>query len=96
MLRVAIASVALLSAPAFAAGPYYSAEPVAAPSQQRFVARENVWRCGDAGCTSARSTSRPEIVCATLVRQIGALRSFSADGRAFDAEALQSCNSRAR
>jgi hypothetical protein len=96
MFRIALAPLALLSSAALAAGPYYSAEPATAPSQQRFVARENVWRCRDLGCTSARSASRPEIVCATLVRQVGPLRSFSVDGRAFGAEELESCNSRAR
>ena len=95
MIRNAVLSLALLSSPAFAAS-YYVAEPATPPAQQRFVARDNVWRCDQASCTSARTASRPAIVCGLLVREVGALRSFSVEGRAFDTEELQSCNSRAR
>jgi hypothetical protein len=94
MYRSALLSLALLSAPAFAGT--FQAEPVAPPSQERFVARDSVWRCTDAGCTSTNRTStRPAIVCSALARQIGTLRSFSAEGRAFGAEELENCNSRA-
>ena len=79
-----------------ASGPYYSAEPAAPPTRERFVARENIWRCGAGICVSARSASRPAIVCSTLVREVGALRSFSVDGQPLAAEALESCNRRAR
>jgi len=95
MLRYAILSLAFLSAPAFAAG--FQAETNARPSQERFVARDSIWRCSESNCVSTNSTStRPAIVCAALARQVGALKSFSADGRAFGAEELQSCNARAR
>ena len=95
MLRYAILSLAFLSAPAFAAG--FQAETTARPSQERFVARDSIWRCSESNCVSTNSTStRPAIVCAALARQVGALKSFSADGRAFGAEELQSCNARAR
>lgn len=95
MLRLSLLSLALVATPAFAQG-FFNAETVAPPSQQRFVARENVWQCNGAACASARSASRPAIVCATLVREVGALKSFSVDGRAFAAEELAACNSRAR
>jgi hypothetical protein len=36
------------------------------------------------------------LVCASLVRAVGPLRSFSVDGRAFAAEELEACNGRAR
>ena len=95
MIRYLVLTLSALSAPAIANG-HYRAEPAATPALERFVARENVWRCSGEVCTSARSASRPAIVCAALVRQVGALRSFSVDGEAFDAEALASCNRRAR
>jgi hypothetical protein len=96
MTRMLVLALTVVSGPAFAAGTY-QAEPAARPAQERFVARDNVWRCTDAGCISTNpSASRPAIVCAALARQIGALRSFSNDGQAFGAEALQACNSRAR
>jgi hypothetical protein len=95
MYRKLLLSLALLSTPALAAAGF-QAEPAARPSQERFVARESVWRCTDAGCVSTnRTSSRPAIVCAALARQVGTLRTFSADGRAFGAEELESCNSRA-
>ena len=95
MLRFAALPLALAAVPALASD-HYRAEPVAAPAKASFAARHNVWRCTEAACVSTRSDARPAIVCATLVREIGALRSFSVEGRAFDAEALASCNSRAR
>ena len=99
MIRLALVTLAfasvLLPAAASAAN-YYRAEPTAAPTQTRFVARENVWICNAGVCTSGRSSSRPAIVCATLVREVGTLRTFSVEGRAFAAEELESCNRRAR
>jgi hypothetical protein len=95
MYRIALLSLALVSAPALASATL-QAEPAARPSQERFVARDNVWRCGDAGCVSTnRTATRPTIACAALAHQVGALRSFSADGRAFGPEELETCNRRA-
>jgi hypothetical protein len=95
MLRHLVLPLAFLAAPAFASS-YYHAMPTTPPAQDRFVARENAWRCAESGCTSGRTATRPAIVCAALVRQVGALRSFSVEGRAFAADALESCNRRAR
>jgi hypothetical protein len=95
MLRPALLSLVFLSTPAFASS-YFEAQPVTRPASERFVARDNAWRCGETGCTSARTSTRPALVCWSLVREIGALRSFSVEGRAFDAASLEACNSRAR
>jgi hypothetical protein len=95
MLRYAILSLALVSGPAFAAG--FQAETSTAPTQAQFVARDSIWRCAGTSCVSTNRTStRAAIACAALARETGALRSFSADGRAFTAEQLQACNARAR
>ena len=95
MLRYAILSIALVSTPAFASG--FQAETGSQPSQGRFVARDSIWRCTGTSCVSTNETpTRPAIVCMALARQVGALRSFSANGRAFGAEELQACNARAR
>ena len=74
MFRSIVLPLALLSAPAAAS--YYQAEPATAPHQARFVARDNVWQCAGTQCASGRTSTRPAIVCATLVREVGALRSF--------------------
>lgn len=94
MFRTAFAALALVAAPASAA-PHYQAEPAAKPEQARFVAKDVVWRCGDSGCTGARSNSRPAIVCAALAREIGTLRSFSAGGKTLANGDLDKCNARA-
>jgi hypothetical protein len=95
MLRTAILSLALISGPAFAAG--FQAETGVQPPQTRFVARDSIWRCTGTACVSTNQTStRPAIVCAALAREVGVLRSFTANGRAFGAEELQACNARAR
>lgn len=95
MFRHAVLAFAFLSAPALASD-YYRAEPAAPAAQERFVARDNIWRCGAGACTSDRTPSRPTIVCATLVREVGALHSFTVAGRAFAADELENCNRRAR
>lgn len=84
------------AAPPAATGVHYRAQPAAAPAQARLIVRDIVWRCGAGGCTAPRSGSRPEIVCASLAREFGALASFSAGDRSFDAAALENCNRRAR
>ena len=95
MLRFALLSLALLPAPALAAG--FRAETGSPPAQTRFVARDSIWRCSGTTCVSTNETAtRAAIACAALVRQVGALRSFAADGRAFDDAQLQACNARAR
>jgi len=95
MLRLVLLSLTLVSTPALASN-YFDAQPVTRPAQERFVARDNAWRCGEAGCSSARTETRPALVCSSLVRQVGPLRSFSVAGRAFDPAALEACNGRQR
>jgi hypothetical protein len=94
MFRTAFAALALIAAPAFAA-PHFQAEPAAKPQQTRFVAKDVVWRCGESGCTGAKSNSRSAIVCAALAKEIGPLRSFSAGGEAMTSGDLDKCNARA-
>jgi hypothetical protein len=95
MFRAALLSLAFISGPALAQA-HFTAQPETRPAQPRILARDNIWRCTDTLCISARTATRPAIVCSTLVRQVGQLRSFSAAGRAFSAEELEACNSRAR
>jgi hypothetical protein len=92
MFYLAAALVAASSAPAF----HYAAEPVATPPAARFVIRDTIWKCGPSGCVGSESNSRPAIVCAALVKEVGALRGFSAAGKPFAAEELEKCNASAR
>ena len=93
-----LALLILAAAPASAAAnpAHFRAAPLAATSEARLVARDVVFRCGASGCVAPRGSSRPEHVCAALVREVGALAGFSAAGRPFDAAALEDCNRRAR
>jgi hypothetical protein len=88
-------TASLLGGTAFA-GTQYRAEPAAAPAVARLVVREVVWKCGAAGCIAPQGNSRPAVDCSALVREVGALRSFTVGGRPLDSAALGKCNARAR
>lgn len=75
---------------------YYSATPATAPAPGRIVTRSTVWTCGETSCEASKGRSRDAIMCQLIVREVGALTSFSANGQAFDAESLSNCNARAR
>lgn len=95
MLRTFFLPLALVATPAFAAD--FRAETGSQPTQTRFVARDSIWRCTGTACVSTNDTpTRAAVVCSALAHQVGTLRSFSANGRAFSAEELQACNARAR
>lgn len=85
----------LLGGTAFA-GTRYRAEPVAPPSAARFIVKDVPWRCGAGGCVAPQGNSRPAIDCSALVREVGALRSFTVGGQPLDSAALGKCNARAR
>lgn len=84
---------AIAPTPANAAeGPFYRAE-LAAPAQPgKTIASGQVWSCNETACVSGKGTSRPAIVCARLVKQVGPVASFVADGKALKADALAKCN----
>ena len=84
-----LAAVTLTAAPAFAGN--YSAKP-AAPSQARIIARDISWNCGLDACQGNTDESRPAILCQGLAKRAGALNSFIANGRAFNAAELAQCN----
>lgn len=92
---LAAAAATFFVAPAaFAAG--YSAMPTTSVAES-FVAKDVLFKCGADGCVAAKaSNSRPAIVCAAVVREIGAVSSFTAAGTPFDADALARCNARAK
>ena len=91
-----ILTVFLFGGTAFAAGTQYRAEPASPPAASRMIVNEIVWKCGAGGCIAPQGNSRPAIDCSALVRQVGALRSFTVGGRPLDSAALGKCNARAR
>jgi hypothetical protein len=94
MFRTIILTLALAATPALAAS-HYQAEPAAKPSEARIVVKDILWKCGDAGCSAAKSNSRPAVVCSALAKKVGALRSFSVAGVTLSDEDLEKCNARA-
>lgn len=93
------ASAALIGALAFASsaataagGAYYRAELASPAPEARFVARDVVWACAGADCIAGQGTSRPLIMCAALAKKAGPVTSFTAGGKALEAEDLARCN----
>lgn len=96
MFRFAVLSLALTATAPAMASSHYHAKPAVTPASAKFVLRDIVWRCGDAGCSAGESNSRPAIVCAVLARDVGELLSFSVAGQVMSAQELEKCNARAR
>lgn len=76
-------------------GPTYRAELVQPASATRIITGTVLWSCTGTTCTAARATSRPAIVCARFVREVGAVASFAVNGTAMAAEDLARCNAAA-
>ena len=86
-------SSAMLPATASAAGgAYYRAELASPAPKSKFVARGIVWSCTGTDCVGARGTSRPLMMCSGLAKEAGEVKSFTADGKALEAEDLARCN----
>jgi hypothetical protein len=85
--------LALASTAATAAGgTYYRAELASPAPEARFVARDVVWACTDASCIAGQGTSRPLIMCSALAKKAGPVTSFTAGGKALEADDLERCN----
>jgi len=83
----------MIAAPAAAAS--YSAK-LAAPTTERFIARDIVWACGADACQGSTQESRPAVLCQSLAKRAGKVDSFLVDGRAFTAAELDKCNASAK
>ncbi len=93
-----LSSLLLIAAPqAHAASEtaFYRAQLVQPVEMRRTVVRGAMFMCDGTSCLGSKANSRPNIVCASFVREFGAASSFIADGKALDAEALAKCNARA-
>jgi hypothetical protein len=88
-----LSALAAVASPAVGAS--YSAR-LAAPTAERFIARDIVWACGTDACQGATEESRPVVLCEGLARHSGRVDSFLVDGRAFSASELDKCNAAAK
>ncbi|MFA9201135.1 MAG: hypothetical protein ACEQR8_08105 [Cypionkella sp.] len=75
-----------------AEGPYYRAELASPVSPTKSIVSGTVFNCNGTGCAAGKATSRPAIVCARLVRQVGPVARFTANGKDFAADELARCN----
>ena len=93
-LLAAILPLASLGAPVTAAadGPYFRAELAAPTQESRAIAGGILFQCRGTTCLAGRSGHRPLRVCRQLVREVGAVVAFSADGEAMSEEDLARCN----
>ena len=95
---VLIAATLLVGAEAQAqprSGSFYSATLTVPADAARAVAGGVVWNCAGTDCSAPRGTSRPAVMCARLVREVGQVSSFVANGEALDAAGLERCNAAA-
>ncbi len=96
----ALASAATLFGAAAATaqqpGYYYVATPAGEAGKPSFVARETVWNWQNGAYVARRGGDRDAVQCELVARRAGKLASFTAGGAAFDADALDRCNAKAR
>lgn len=78
------------------AGGYYVAVPAVAPAKPVLVTNSTPWQRAGNSYIAARAPERDAVLCDLVARNTGALASFTAGGRAFDADALAKCNARAK
>lgn len=95
LAAAALTASAAGAATAQSAG-YYTAVPVTKPAKSQFIARDTIWTLRDSAFVARRGDDRPAVQCELVARQVGKLASFTANGAAFDAAALEKCNAKAR
>ena len=94
---IAITTTLFFSAAASAqtGGRYYQATLTAPTDATRAVAGAVAWNCNGTTCSAPRGTSRPAIMCARFVREVGTVTNFVSNGQALDAQELARCNAAA-
>lgn len=97
LAAAALSLVALAPAAALAqSGGYYAATAAQPPKKASFITQNTVWKCKEGVCTAPKTPAQDKLMCERAVARIGALSAFSVGGTAFDAAALEACNTRAR
>ncbi|MEP3756840.1 MAG: hypothetical protein ABJM58_09110 [Alteripontixanthobacter sp.] len=73
-------------------GVYYRVELAQSATETRAIAAGVAWSCQGSTCVAKKASSRPVNACKKLVRELGAVASFSANGKPLSAEKLAKCN----
>ena len=89
-----VLSFGATTSPAQAAATSFYEVQLAAPfdGARTTVLNDVAWKCEGATCRGSQGTSRAEVVCARLARQVGEVASVTAKGETLDAEGLAKCN----
>ena len=80
------------SAAEAASGAYYRAELAAPSTAAKPIVSGTVFDCSGRNCSGGKATSRPAIVCARLVKEVGPVAKFTVNGKELAAEELTRCN----
>ncbi len=99
MPRLVLATAALLAAGAAGAQApiaYYVAVPAAPATKARLMTHSTPWTLEGGSYVASRAPERDLVVCQLVAREAGRLQSFAVAGKPLDADALGTCNSKAR
>jgi hypothetical protein len=77
-----------------AEGAYYRAELSAPVTATKPVVSGTIFNCAGTNCAGSKATSRPAIVCARLAKEVGTVATFTANGKALEADELARCNNK--
>ena len=93
-----VVSGTMISTTAHAQTPagYYVAVPAVQPTRASMMTRATPWALRSNAYVAARAPERDAILCEMVAKNTGALTSFTAGGKAFDADALAKCNAHAK
>ena len=95
-LAPVMAFASLAAAPALAQSSAQVAQLEAPSPHAKASGKDVIWRCEGTTCTAPKSDRRANINCATLVKQVGKVTSFTTNGEALDQAGLDRCNSFAK
>ena len=75
---------------------YYVATPAGAVAKAQLMTRSTPWRLQDGVYVAGRAPERDLVLCQLVVKEAGPLQAFAVAGKAFDADTLAACNTKAR
>ena len=91
-----IAGTADAQSAAASPGAYYVAVPAAQPGKTTLITRSTPWALRGNAYVAARAPERDTVLCQLVAKNTGALASFAAGGKTYDADQLAKCNSVAK
>ncbi len=93
------ATLIFIAPQAYAAAPsgsYYQAELAQAPAVQKQLVRGVFVKCEGTMCRAPIASSAAKNMCISVAREFGAVASFKAGERAFDAAEIEKCNGKVK